>query len=248
MTRVRSIGGLICLTVILILSVVLTLPADKAFAQDPVAEILSPRTGESIRGAVTILGTASAPNFQRYKVEYASQQTDTVNWFLIGEVTQQVTNGPLAQWDTSTVDDGLYQIRLRLIQRDGAVVQTVVTGLIVQNNVPTPLPVATLSTAETATLEAVPTEVATLTPVVVQPPTEAIPATETPTELPPPTLISSSSDPTESTANVASGSLLTASLNACLSGVQLTVIGFVIYGAYSFGASQIRKIRDGARE
>jgi len=232
---VRSFTGLVYLGVCLSL----TAPAH---AQDAVAEILSPRTGEAIRGAVTVLGTATAPNFERYKIEYASQQTDAVVWVLIGEVTQQVSDGPLAQWDTAALDDGLYQIRLRLILRDGAVVQTVVTGLIVQNNVPTPLPVATLVADASPTI--LPTDGATLTPVVVQPPTDAPRATDLPTETPLPTAVVLSADSNPALGNVSSGSLFSASIEACWGGVQLALIGFIIYGVYTIGAWQLRKLRN----
>src|SRR5688572_27156176 len=109
------------LTLIMLIFIVF-LGADRIVAQDEQAAVItSPQSGQSLFGSVTISGTATYPQFQRYKVEFTSEETTTPEWLLIAEVTQQVTNGALAQWNTSLIPDGRYQLRLRVILRDGTV-------------------------------------------------------------------------------------------------------------------------------
>ncbi|MBX3066301.1 MAG: hypothetical protein KF726_25205 [Anaerolineae bacterium] len=154
-------------------------------AQSPQStEIIFPAPNQQLFGLVSITGTASHPQFQRYKVEFSSEETVTPEWFLIGEVTQQVNNGPLAQWDTSQIPDGHYQLRLRVILRDGTVLQATVAGLVVSNQVPTALPTA-LQAATPLPPTAIPTEGPTPTSLIQQPPTNT-PAPFSPTDTPDP--------------------------------------------------------------
>src|SRR4051794_12441335 len=91
------------------------------------AKITSPRAGESLFGSVTIQGTAANPNMQRYVLQFDSQDDDTETWLPIaGPITQQVNNGVLGLWDTSNIPDGRYRIRLRVVLRDGTVLDNVV--------------------------------------------------------------------------------------------------------------------------
>ena len=148
-------------------------------AQDNQAVITSPQSGQGLFGSVTITGTATHPQFQRYKVEFTSEETTTPEWLLIAEVTQQVTNGALAQWNTSLIADGRYQLRLRVILRDGTVLQSVVTSLTVSNKIPTALPTALQPATPLPPTDA-PTEGPSPTPLIQQPPTNT-PRPELPT-------------------------------------------------------------------
>jgi hypothetical protein len=143
-----------------------------AAAQDPAAaQISAPRAGEPLIGVVTITGTASDPSFQRYRIEFAAQDTPAEQWLLITEVAQQVNNGILAQWDTTAVPDGRYQIRLRVVLRDGTVIQVSVPNLVVSNQQPTPLPTQ-LIPATPLPPTPIPTEGPTPTPFIQQPATQ----------------------------------------------------------------------------
>ncbi|MEM6529613.1 MAG: PKD domain-containing protein, partial [Chloroflexota bacterium] len=106
--------------------------------------ILSPVPGSIISGNTQILGAASHPQFLQYQVEYGPQPNPGNLFFPItGTAQRPVNNGLLGIWNTSTVDDGLYNIRLRVTLRDGTSLSTVVGNIRVQNRQPTPIPTAT---------------------------------------------------------------------------------------------------------
>jgi hypothetical protein len=194
------------------------------------AQITSPQSGEPLVGVVTIQGTASSPNFQRYKLEFSTQENE--QWFTITEVSQQVTNGPLAQWDTAAIPDGLYQIRLRVILRDGNVVQNLAQNLAVKNQQPTPLP----TTPPQATALP-PTLTPTLGPsptLIIQQPPSLVPRATLPDVNP----TAAPSDPGSSQAVL----VLDALRNAFCSGVYLALIGFGILALYRLGYSRLRRL------
>ncbi|MCC6974359.1 MAG: hypothetical protein IT322_10155 [Anaerolineae bacterium] len=136
------------------------------------AEITNPSSGTTLIGVITIQGTATSPDFQRYKLEFALQEEGDEIWFPLAEITQQVTAGTLAQWNTLNVQDGVYQIRLRVILRDGTVLQTSVQNLTVNNRSQTPLPTP-LQPATAIPPTLIPTEGPTPTSLIQQPPTTA---------------------------------------------------------------------------
>jgi len=129
-------------------ALIIFLSAAPAVAQEEgLAIISSPAPRQTLVGVVTVQGTAASPNFQRYRLEYAVQGSLEPEWFTIVEIAQQVTNSTLALWDTTAVPDGVYQLRLRVFLRSGAVLQTVVQGLNVINRSATALPTPPLATA-----------------------------------------------------------------------------------------------------
>lgn len=112
----------------------------------PTARITSPTSGQVVQGVIQIQGAVSAQNFDRYQLAYAPVNSN--NFTLIGQPsTQQFPNqGVLGQWDTRTVPNGIYTIRLEVfataasgggyLRRD---VQVTVQN-IQPTDTPTPLP------------------------------------------------------------------------------------------------------------
>jgi len=144
-------------------------------ATPPVAEIQSPAPGQALQGAVSIIGNSQIPGFVSSELSFSYSGDPMGTWFLIQESSQAVTNGSLAQWDTSAITDGVYHLRLVITLQGGSQTQAVVTGLRVRNYTPveteTPTPVT-----PTATFVPGNTLVPTLTP--------TPPAKPTPTPLP----------------------------------------------------------------
>ncbi|MFZ4814985.1 MAG: PKD domain-containing protein [Phototrophicaceae bacterium] len=106
--------------------------------------ILSPVPGSIVAGNVQVLGAASHPQFLQYQVEYGPDPNFGNLWFPItGVIQSPIVNGLLGIWNTTTTNDGLYQIRLRVTLRDGTSLATVVNNVRVQNRQPTPIPTAT---------------------------------------------------------------------------------------------------------
>ncbi|MEM7031126.1 MAG: hypothetical protein AAF629_16305 [Chloroflexota bacterium] len=145
--------------------------------QSELAFITSPTDNEIVRGVISIRGSAAHPGFDRYQMAYAKEPVGGNNaWVLIGiERRVQVVNGELAIWDTRTVPDGSYSLRLRVVRNDGNYAETETRQIVVANSQPT----------ETPTPNATPTPTVTPTPL---PPTPTIvieqPIVDTPTPRP----------------------------------------------------------------
>jgi hypothetical protein len=114
----------------LIIAVLLAVVAIGAFAsltmaQAPTATITSPANGATVSGKVAVKGTASGPNFGYYKVEFKS----ATDWVLADGTTHTtaVTDGTLATWDTTTVTDGSYDLRLLVADNAGQYITTQVS-------------------------------------------------------------------------------------------------------------------------
>jgi hypothetical protein len=200
-------------------------PLRQAHAQETGPAILTaPLPGATLSGVVAILGTAAHPRFQRYELAFGYDPDPTDTWFSIQEpVTTPMPAGLLGRWDTTAIADGLYVLRLRVYTSDREYIETLVRGVRVQNQAPTPPP-ATIPPA--TSLPAAPG-----TPAVQVQPTATAPLIALP---PAPT-----ARPTAGAGgNLNQGRSAGAGLSAqALSvafgaGVQLTVVLFALLGAY----------------
>jgi hypothetical protein len=105
------------------------------------AVITSPNNNAVVRGQVPILGSATHPQFQFYKVEYSREPVVGEAWTIIGAIhQQQVTDGQLETWDTSQLPDGSYTLRLRVVRLDGNYSEYSVMQVVVANAQPTETP------------------------------------------------------------------------------------------------------------
>lgn len=110
-------------------------PGQRA-AQETPEVVQSPKDGEALQGVVSILGTTDAPGFRLAEVSFAYQNAPTGTWFLLQHNTQPVTEGLLATWDTTTITDGIYRLRVQVFSQDGQVQERVINGLRVRNYTP----------------------------------------------------------------------------------------------------------------
>jgi len=110
-------------------------------AQGDQAVITSPQNNAVVRGQVAIVGSATHPQFQFYKIEFAREPVVGEAWAIIGAIhQQQVTNGQLETWDTSQLPDGSYTLRLRVVRLDGNYSEYSVVQVVVANAQPTETP------------------------------------------------------------------------------------------------------------
>ena len=101
---------------------------------DPLAIYVSePLEGNTISGIVDIKGKTDVLGFARQEIEFSYQANPADTWFLLSRSNQGVKNGSLAAWDTSTISDGDYMIRLRVFFSDGSWRDTLVKGIKVRN-------------------------------------------------------------------------------------------------------------------
>lgn len=138
------------------LALALTLPQRAAAQSDANIRIAAPASGETLRGLVSVMGTSAADGFATSELSFAYASDSTSSWFLIYQTDQPVTDGLLAAWDTTLVTDGDYHLRLRVILQDGSILESLVTGLRIRNQLPTETPAPTSTPEPTATTEFIP--------------------------------------------------------------------------------------------
>jgi hypothetical protein len=126
--------------------------------------ILSPQQGQVVQGVVTILGSSNETGFVSAEIDFAYSGDTTGTWFLISTDSQPVDSNTLAIWDTTTITDGNYNLRLRITLSNDSHVDAIIPNLRVRNytpvETPTPAPTAikpTLTPTETLTPTPFPT-------------------------------------------------------------------------------------------
>lgn len=142
------------------------LPAFGAPAQQESRPVIAqPTTDEPVRGVVQIIGTATHPQFQRYELYYAPFPVPSdQSWIFIGDAHfSQQPLGLLGTWESRSVPDGTYALRVRVVKADGNYLDSDAIRILVANTRP----------VEPPTPEGTPE------PIVELPPTSA-PATEAP--------------------------------------------------------------------
>jgi hypothetical protein len=119
----------------LLLLIVLVFPTRDIFAQsrNEKPTVTAPAEGSALQGMVLINGTTQIEGFRAVEVSFGYQDDPTGTWFLIAQSTETAKNALIASWDTSTISDGEYQLRVKVILADGHVSQTVVSHLRVRN-------------------------------------------------------------------------------------------------------------------
>jgi hypothetical protein len=193
------------------------------------ALLTSPVEGATVNGQVNLVGSANDPQFARYELAFAYDPNPTDTWFEIAPpVTLPVTTGQLGVWDTTTITDGTYMLRLRVFStQSNTPTEVIVRGIQVQNDVATPAPTA---------------ESGTLSPQITEAPIATLPFTPEP-----PTLVPAATDPPQPTLTAEpTAAPLPAFLNlssyadAFCNGVYLTGAAFVIIAVYVIVRDRIR--------
>ena len=149
-------GGVLKLTVAMrliplvwLLLFELMLPGVRLPQGEEMPRLVSPLPGEVLQGIVEIQFAVNGEVSAGYDLSYAYQDTLTPTWFLIAE-SQTVEGSSLkSSWDTSTISDGNYQLRLRVYFKDGTWQELFCEGLRIRNysmietNTPSPTPLLT---------------------------------------------------------------------------------------------------------
>src|SRR6185503_20261954 len=86
--------------------------------------ITAPELFAEVNGEVRIIGTAAGDDFISYRV-LAGQGLNPQEWIQIADGNESVTDGLLAEWDTSNLS-GLYAIQLQVVRGDQRVESTVI--------------------------------------------------------------------------------------------------------------------------
>lgn len=120
------------------------------FQESPQISIQWPLPGQALLGNVAISGNMAVEGFRSAELlfGYANDPTDT--WFLIAQYDTPIENSVLADWDTTLITDGNYDIKLSITLESGNQVTALIQGVRVRNYSPietdTPTPVTPTST------------------------------------------------------------------------------------------------------
>ena len=116
--------------------------------------ITSPVLGQALQGTVAITGTTAVDRFAEAELGFSYAADSTSTWFLIAKLDEPVFEGVLGSWDTTSITDGDYILRLRVTLTDGTSDEVLVSNLRVRNytpiETPTPAPTAVLPTVTPA--------------------------------------------------------------------------------------------------
>lgn len=210
--------------------------------------IASPTEGAVVSGQVEIVGTVTHPSFYSYAVFYAPGPVPSSSsaWVpIVLDVQEPVSNGVLAVWDTTLLDEsgqpvvpnGVYHMTL-VRWREGSTDpdQVFVRNITVNNAEITPTPAEPTDTPEAMPTEAGGGDVATPVPIE-QPPT----ATPRPTATPEPGATPGAG---ADSGDEEGGSPLAIDVEqlrvAFLDGVRITVLLFAFWGVYVFIKALVR--------
>ena len=132
--------------------------------QDSPLAITSPGAGSVLRGQVQINGRMNVTDFSSAELAFSySGSNSTEAWFIIQTFSQPQPDSSLTAWDTTSLSDGDYALRLRVFHSDNSFEDVIVSNLQVRNDLPepteTPLPdIAALQpTSQPSTTENPPT-------------------------------------------------------------------------------------------
>jgi membrane peptidoglycan carboxypeptidase len=106
----------------------------------PSAAIIQPQGGQTVQGTLPIVGQVGANEFGRYEIQFAPANTESFQTITTATQPQPNAGATLATWDTTSVPNGQYTIRLAVFANNannGFVYRTVSV------NVNNPLPTAT---------------------------------------------------------------------------------------------------------
>jgi hypothetical protein len=174
------------------------------------AAISSPSPGEIVLGQVAIKGTTNIPSFSSAELDFGYPSDPTNTWFLIKNLTDPIDDNILATWDTTSISDGRYILRLRVRLSDGTF-QDVTVPVDVRNY--TALPTSTSTATPTGPALQIPTAMI----VAPTPSMTATPALAPRTPTPPP-----ANPATVTTGDIYTGFWLSATI------VMLLFVGFLV--------------------
>lgn len=145
----------------------LSTPAPGLYQIVPTPEVhgvlASPQSGDAIQGIVPVSGITAVEGFESYTLEFGIQGEAAQSWFLITTGELAIENDLLGGWDTTTLTDGFYNLRLIIYSVNQSPEIIIVEGLRVRNysaiETNTPTPIATPIPGQVPTQTVTPTQI-----------------------------------------------------------------------------------------
>ncbi len=130
------------------------------FPQLDLVRIQSPVDGEYLQGTIQIIGTVTGTGLETAEISFRYQASQSKSWFVIHKTTTPVVNDIIATWDTSTIADGAYQIRVLAVYEKGRRQEEIISDLNVRNY--TPFDPIKTENPEVISTENLPNQIATV--------------------------------------------------------------------------------------
>jgi len=111
----------------------LAFPVNAQWGTPPEADIISPSTGEGLQGVIPITGITDIEGALTWDLSFSYNNDPRETWFLISDGNHVSSDEILAQWDTTILTDGNYQLRLRIYLENDETSVTLITNLRVRN-------------------------------------------------------------------------------------------------------------------
>ncbi len=109
-------------------------------------QITSPEPGQVLRGSVPVVVDTTSQNFESVELTFMYEDDPSATWFLIHQGVRPVTGTLLVLWDTTTITDGNYTLRMTVNFAEGRQIVVIVSNLRVRNytkaetETPAPIP------------------------------------------------------------------------------------------------------------
>lgn len=136
-------------------------------------QILSPAGGSAVQGSVQIMISTDLEETSGGELSFMYAGEESGTWFLIWESDQPIGSGELTVWDTTTLTDGNYDLRL-LVKVPGGEQATMIRNLRVRNyttiETSTPAPQPVMTDTATPTPSPLPAVLVDATATTVSPP------------------------------------------------------------------------------
>ncbi len=95
--------------------------------------ILSPKDGDVLQGNVVISGTVTGVGLQYADISFQYQDSTSSEWFLIEQINQVIIDDSMINWETSSVADGNYRLRILAQYSDGHQLEAISQKLRIRN-------------------------------------------------------------------------------------------------------------------
>jgi hypothetical protein len=89
-----------------------------------------------VQGSLTVTGSTDLPGFDYAELSFSYSGTQPESWFLIQQMRAPVKEGALGVWDTTTIADGNYRLRLQVFLAGGKTAEAYTSGVRVRNYTP----------------------------------------------------------------------------------------------------------------
>jgi hypothetical protein len=127
-------------------------------------QVISPRPGDAVQGSVEISGITGVEGFLRADIEFRYTNDPKDTWFLINETDKPVNPGKISDWDTTTISDETYDLRITVHIIDGTSRSVMVPGIRVRNYLPVETPTPPIAGNDLRSVPTISTTIPTRTP------------------------------------------------------------------------------------